>query len=367
VSKRYQAFSQSLSALGISPESNKPEPSKVFSFERINNIDALAKLRKTFKIALAGVDASGPISLKTHGKNPIDDTKENPETLEFHRGKLSLPSKKLHFIDLVVNDSTAPNGAYRGINAWYASLVHTQSIEINGASIGNLVVSGTTKLDILNSRIGKLQIKGVIGRLTIKHCHIGEVLFPNKVDRPVNDGVFLEGTELASSKGQSAFYNGSQPLRDLLAMLENTHNTAAAHIVRADVLHAEYPMEKGVLKFASWFYQHSCDYGRRPGRAFKWLLMLAAITSAAGFFQITWDESLQMIEMDSWRDFWGVLGHSTGYSLQTALNPFSVFNTKNWFAPTSVLQHSISIVQSITNLGLYFVVALSVKRRFRVT
>lgn len=364
---KYGGSSISLVKLGLSPTMEKIDPKSIISFKDINKSDEINSLRKKLTSACENFAERGPISLETNGKHPFQEQTESPaDELELHHANMKLPAGEIHFTNLSVTNTTARSGAYRGINAVHALLKHPQSIQIVGATIGHLILHSSMHVKILRSTIGRLTLQDSIGELEIDSSDIGEIILPNNQSQPiVRDGAKIKDTRLASSKQQNPYYSGPQRLRDLLSMLEETHNSSAAHIVRADVLRAEYPDETGVMKVVSWFYGLSCDYGRKPGRAFLWIAALFAVTAATAFTEILPNPSIY--DWQSWPKFLNDLGEALGFASQNIMLPFSVFGKKFVFSAQTNTQQLIGVFQSFLNLALYAVIAISVRRRFRIT
>ena len=331
------------------------------SFHGKNDRQDLRDTRMKLANSLRKVNEKGPISLRTSGHHPFSDTPDDQrleEPVIFDAKALGLSRDRLHFDTLTMDGNSSYDGIYSGINARLATLRHNRTLKLDGCTIGTLTIPAGRSIIITNCEIGELTLYKDISRVEISESRIGVIKPANSTEWPrAEQGFQLATTKLASSTQENTFYSGPQSLRNFLAYLESQHNSSAAHLVRADLLHAEYEHETGIMRCISFFYKWSSDFGRSPGRVLFWLGVLIALTIGTGF---------SCSSFQTMQAFAETLGLSLGYALQTLFNPFSVFGAKNKFTEISNLQLSASIIQAILSLGLYAVFALSVRRRFKV-
>jgi|GEM_PF-3358047 len=258
------------------------------------------------------------------------------------------------------------------------AIISSEKIELKGCFIEKLLVKNSVQDEVIKSirifgcYIGKLIIDEDVKNLEITNTFVGDIEFLDTDNDKLE--VFLASfvrTSLATGADEDPNFGPLTNLRVLLAKLEDSHHADAAHYVRGRLLRAEHAEARGVMRLVSWFYGAFADFGLKPGRALIWMpvFFLAVVLVGTCTGGVTVNEAVRAelaSGSSSWQDWLDYSWFASGYlAVKTLLNPFSIFDSRSLVVP-NIRTLIAMFVQAVMNVGLFTVIALSVRRRFKI-
>lgn len=156
-------------------------------------------------------------------------------------------------------------------------------------------------------------------------------------ENPFLGSVDFVDVNLPTSPKQSLIYKGTQQYRTLRAHFERLQNGPMAGLMRAKELASERESDSGVSWLFNWVYCVASGYGRKPGWAFIWSMVFLAlnIMVLTGFDGVRVDS--QNLTQGAWQlewqgdDFLSQFVRASILTLQTVINPFTIFLAKSAF------------------------------------
>lgn len=296
------------------------------------------------------------------------------DTLELRRSELSIQADVEHFGKVTVTKGGGPaKTALDGINIREIHL-GCSSVELSDCIIGKLVIQrdSSCKLTVSHCLIGELSIaSNSLKQLNLVGGEVGTFSVNwNSNENPIEGDSFLRNLFVATNENQNPYYVGPDALRKMRKVFDAKDNAAAAHQMHGLVLRAEREGDNGVIRFVSWLYGITADYGLKPGRPLLLMLALWALVAMTIYLMDGAILGIPDVSIIGWRDDLqdedGRLLRSLILPTQTLSNPFGVFGIRQTVIAANWLAQIVIFLQGLLSLALLATTAISIRRRFKV-